>query len=403
MFTEILSDTSGQAALSRFATANTWPAAQTFTLSATFSAGLTSTGLAQFTSSSNTVGGVVSRANGTISANPAGYANCAFQSVGAQAASATNMFDACAGVSNIILRRRNGTYSAQTTTANNDTIGQIDAQGFDSVTFRTNAQIQMFAVETFTSTANGTAMTFATTPAGTTTLTTRLTLNTTANFTVPVITTEGQINGAAGTLRSLLYRTAGSNRWAIQSNTTAEGGSNAGSDFEIRRYSDAGADLGLQLSINRATGNVTTNAGGGYFYSLGSLYGQNTIGCIGNSGTTRSIRFVDGSLNSRWQLNANATAESSTATGADFEFRRYDNSGADLGLVMAVTRSNGNITFNGGGGITSFAANKIQITTAQTPATSAAAGNAGDIAWDDTYLYVRMSTGWRRIALGAAF
>ena len=70
---------------------------------------------------------------------------------------------------------------------------------------------------------------------------------------------------------------------------------------------------------------------------------------------------------------------------------------------MAVTRSSGDIIFNGGGGITSFAANKIQITTAQTPATSAAAGNAGDIAWDDTYLYVRMSTGWRRIALGAAF
>ena len=187
MFTEILSDTAGQAALSRFATANTWPAAQTFTLSATFSAGLTSTGLAQFTSSSTTVGGVVSRANGTISANPAGYANCAFQSVGAQAVIANNMFDSCGGVSQVVLRRRNGTYSAQTTTANSDTIGQIDAQGFDSVTFRTNAQIQMFAVETFTSTANGTAMAFATTPAGTTTLTTRLTLNTTANFTVPVI------------------------------------------------------------------------------------------------------------------------------------------------------------------------------------------------------------------------
>jgi hypothetical protein len=237
MFTEILSDTAGQAALSRFATANTWAAAQTFTLSATFSAGLTSTGLAQFTSSSNTVGGVVSRANGTISANPAGYANCAFQSVGAQAVTATNMFDACAGVSNIILRRRNGTYSAQTTTAVNDSIGQIDASGFDSVTFRTNAQIQMFAVETFTSTANGTAMSFATTPAGTTTLTTRLTLNTTANFTVPVI------------------------------------------------------------------------SGGNY----------------------------------------------------------------------------------------------VRVTTAQSPATSAAAGTTGDIAWDDTYLYVRMSTGWRRIALGAAF
>lgn len=215
MFTEILSDTAGQAALSRFATTNTWPAAQTFSVAATFSAGLTSTGLAQFTSSSTTVGGVVSRANGTISANPAGYANCAFQSVGAQATSATNMFDACAGVSQVVLRRRNGTYSAQTTTANSDTIGQIDAQGFDSVTFRTNAQIQMFAVEAFTSTANGTAMAFSTTPAGTTTLTTRLTLNTTANFTVPVIST-GNLRIASPTVPAAANSagTAGDIAWA---------------------------------------------------------------------------------------------------------------------------------------------------------------------------------------------
>jgi len=239
MFTEILSDNAGQAALSRFGMTNTWAAAQTFSVSATFSAGLTSTGLAQFTSSSNTVGGVVSRANGTISANPTGFAvgSCPFQSVGAQTLSAINMFDACGGTCQIFLRRRNGTYSAQTTTANGDTIGSIDASGFDSVTFRQNAQIQMYALETFTSTANGTAMSFSTTPVGTTTVTTRLTLGATATFTVPVI------------------------------------------------------------------------SGGNY----------------------------------------------------------------------------------------------VRVTTAQTPATSAAAGTTGDIAWDDTYLYVRMSTGWRRIALGAAF
>jgi hypothetical protein len=120
------------------------------------------------------------------------------------------------------------------------------------------------------------------------------------------------------------------------------------------------------------------------------------------AGNARSVSFQTSSTN-RWGLIANATAEGGTADGSNFEIRRYNNSGTDLGLIMAATRSTGDITFNGGGGITSFAANKIQITTAQTPANSAAAGNAGDIAWDDTYLYVRMSTGWRRIALGAAF
>lgn len=228
MLRALLNNSSGDFALSRFATTNTWPAAQTFSVSATFSAGLTSTGLAQFTSSSTTVGGVVSRASGTISANPAGYANCAFQAVGAQATTATYMFDACAGVPNMVFRRRNGTYSAQTTTANNDTIAQIDGSGFDSVTFRTNAQIQMFAVETFTSTANGTAMVFLTTPPGTTTLTTRLTLHTTANFTVPVIsggnyiritTSQAPANNAAGTAGDIawangfLYVCVATNTW----------------------------------------------------------------------------------------------------------------------------------------------------------------------------------------------
>lgn len=39
MFTEILSDTAGQAALSRFATANTWPGLQTFSAGVQFGGG----------------------------------------------------------------------------------------------------------------------------------------------------------------------------------------------------------------------------------------------------------------------------------------------------------------------------------------------------------------------------
>jgi hypothetical protein len=198
----------------------------------------TFTGTVQGTGNAITVAGVIARANGTISANPVGFSgqNIAFHSIGAQAVTTLNMFDSCGGALAIAMRRRNGTYSAQTAVLVNDSLGQIDASGWDTATFRQNAQIQFFAVENFTSAANGTAILFSTTPAGTTTLTTRLTLNTTANFTVPVI------------------------------------------------------------------------SGGNY----------------------------------------------------------------------------------------------VRVTTAQTPATSAAAGTTGDIAWDDTYLYVRMSTGWRRIALGAA-
>ncbi len=315
MINQIINSTAGEAALSRFATTNTWAAAQTFSVSATFSDGLTSTGLAQFTSSSTTVGGIVTRANGTISANPAGYANCAFQSVGAQATTANNMFDSAGGVVQLVFRRRNGTYAAQTAVLNNQTIAQLDWQGYDGTTVRTQAQIQGFAIENFTSTANGTAMAFATTAAGTTTLATRLTLTSTfANFVVPVYANSFfLVNDVSGTTRAFRIDTNLSRRWQIIGNNIGETGSNAGTNFEIRRYSDAAVDLGL---------------------------------------------------------------------------------------VMAVTRSTGDITFNGGGGTTTFSANQIAISTSQTPASATATGTTGTICWDASYIYVCTATNtWKRVAI----
>ncbi len=43
-------------------------------------------------------------------------------------------------------------------------------------------------------------------------------------------------------------------RWIIAKNSTAESGSNAGSDFNVYRYDDAGAFLGSALNIVRSTG-----------------------------------------------------------------------------------------------------------------------------------------------------
>lgn len=45
-------------------------------------------------------------------------------------------------------------------------------------------------------------------------------------------------------------------RWGLQTDSTAEGGSNAGSDFRINRYTDAGAFVDSPLTIRRSTGAV---------------------------------------------------------------------------------------------------------------------------------------------------
>ena len=53
------------------------------------------------------------------------------------------------------------------------------------------------------------------------------------------------------------WRTAGIDRWTLEANNVAEGGSNAGSNFALDAYSDAGALLGTALTVNRATQVVT--------------------------------------------------------------------------------------------------------------------------------------------------
>ena len=302
MFTEILSDTSGQAALSRFFTANTWNAQQIFKAATT------------------TAPGAVFQAFGTTSAVPAIDANGIAIFQGAEAVAGHVQFSASGATTHVVFRRNNGTYASQTALASGDVIGSLQWQGRGTSTFGTvpAAQIRGVTTQAFTEAARGTNLEFYVTASGAITQSLGLTLSSTvATFNTIVSAIECSINQNAGANRFLFWQSAGSNRWAWYANNGAESGSNAGSDLLLARYSDAGGLL--------------------------------------------------------------------------------------AGAVITITRANGNITMNGGGGKTTFSGNAINIATAQSPANSAAAGATGDIAWDDTYLYVRQSTGWRRIALGAAF
>jgi hypothetical protein len=67
-------------------------------------------------------------------------------------------------------------------------------------------------------------------------------------------TTRQVIDGDAGQSKIITFRTAGLQRWGLYSNNVAESGSNAGSNFVLRRYNDAGTLLGTPLEVNRATG-----------------------------------------------------------------------------------------------------------------------------------------------------
>lgn len=64
---------------------------------------------------------------------------------------------------------------------------------------------------------------------------------------------------AGGTTRGLGLQTSGLNRFYLGIDQTAEGGSNAGSNFFLGRYNDAGVWIDNPLTINRATGAVVAN------------------------------------------------------------------------------------------------------------------------------------------------
>ncbi len=65
-------------------------------------------------------------------------------------------------------------------------------------------------------------------------------------------------DGASGTARQLVFRTAGSNRWAIQADSTAESGANAGSNFVLGARDDTGATIDSPIAIARVAGGAIT-------------------------------------------------------------------------------------------------------------------------------------------------
>ena len=64
-------------------------------------------------------------------------------------------------------------------------------------------------------------------------------------------------SGAAGTTRMIILQSSSSNRWGLSANQTAESGSNAGSDFTIDRYNDAGLFVDQPFQIRRSDGLAT--------------------------------------------------------------------------------------------------------------------------------------------------
>lgn len=66
------------------------------------------------------------------------------------------------------------------------------------------------------------------------------------------------MDGGAGSERRFYFRTGGSDRWKILASSTAESGSNAGSDFVINARDDSGTSIDNAMTITRAANGAIT-------------------------------------------------------------------------------------------------------------------------------------------------
>lgn len=93
---------------------------------------------------------------------------------------------------------------------------------------------------------------------------------------------------AAGNTRFIQFLTgavattaASAVRWLVGATSAAESGSNAGSDWNLQRYSDTGVLLGTSIAIARATGQVT--------FETTPQVGSNTVRTAANDGDLRTL------------------------------------------------------------------------------------------------------------------
>jgi len=360
-----------------------------------------------FKSPSSTVAGAVFQSSGTVSSIPAGYGGSTLvaQFIAEESSAYPyTVYDSTGNAQGHILafRQSRGTYASRTATQSADILGQLDFGGFSTSLVNGRARILALANQTWTGSSNGTSIEFYVTPSGQTASTVGLRLSAgtllsghNAEFfgTLFLKNNTGiNFESVAGVSESVLSITSANNVQLVS--PTASG------NITITNRATSGA---IQLTAGTSTGTITLATGGATRLTIGSTGNATFANAVislaefqiqGSAGTTRALFFRTGG-STRWIIEANSVAESGSNAGSNFAITRYSDAQANLGSALSINRATG---------VTTLFADRFNLSTAITGITaSGSAGTTGDIAWDDTYLYVRMSTGWRRIALGGAF
>lgn len=127
---------------------------------------------------------------------------------------------------------------------------------------------------------------------------------------------------------------AGLARWMLLQTSHPESGNNAGSNFRLDRYNDAGTYVATSLEIIRSTGQVNTNGN----WAFTGTVNVASIGSLGNLNAASTLNVNGNALDFALVVNNFA--------GLDFNRKgikiRIGNNNADSTFLQVVGGSNGN-------------------------------------------------------------
>ena len=187
-----------------------------------------------------------------------------------------------------------------------------------------------------------------------------------------------QIDAPASNRRRLVLSSSGSNRWELRATNLAETGSNAGSDLELLRYSDAAADLGPALSISRATGAATFGGPVTTGSPLTISGASANLGLAGAASSERQVKWSTGAV-SRWGLGTyGGDNETGAGAGGNLRVARYDDAGAFVGTALELTRATGAAVFGG-----ALSAPSVTATSVTATGSLAASGAGAELRLND--------------------
>jgi hypothetical protein len=141
-----------------------------------------------------------------------------------------------------------------------------------------------------------------------------------------------------GKTRNITLTTGNSLRWTFGADSAAESGSNFGSNFSLKRYSDTGSFIDSPITVLRTNGNVYINRE--LLLPFGRIYMQ-------GAANVGKFMYFSSNSNNRWIVGSDNSNESGTNnSGSDFVFTRSNDAGVIIDTPLKISRSTGVINAN---------------------------------------------------------